>query len=270
MIASEPWKGFLEPFCLFGNLYFVGSIPASTHIIDTGEGLIMLDCGYQESLYMVLENMRRVGLDPMDLKYLVLTHVHIDHAGAAEALRRLTGCKIFLGERDREYVNGTLDLTYATEFHMRFINFEPDVLLHDGDVISLGNTSIRCVATPGHTPGAMSFFFDVSDGKQTYRAGLHGGMGINTLSKKFLDKYNLPYSYREEFVASMKRLAEEDVDIFLGNHAEHNHTPERAEEIKNGNALAFVHPEEWKPYALWCIENFENMLKREAETTERK
>ena len=265
-MKKMPWEGSFDPLQIFGNLYFVGTTPASVHIIDTGEGLIMLDSGYQHSLYLVIDNMYRIGLDPHDIKYLLLTHGHIDHFGAARAIRELTGAKIALGREDREYANGTLDLSYARELDMEFAEvFEPDILLLDGDEITLGTTTVRAVATPGHTPGAMSYFFNVTDGDVTYTAGLHGGMGINTLCREFLDKYSLPYSLRDDFVRSMKRLGEERVDIFLGNHMQHNNTEGKARLVNEGNALAFVNPEEWGKYSLWCIENLNNMLAREAE-----
>ena len=261
---KKPWEGSFDPLRIFGNLYFVGTPPASVHIVDTGEGLIMLDTGYQQSLYMVIDNIYRVGLDPHDIKYILLTHGHIDHMGAAKALRELTGAKIALGKEDRDYANGTLDLSYAKELDMEFCEtFEPDILLSDGDDISLGNTTVRAVATPGHTPGAMSYFFNVSDGKNTFISGLHGGMGINTLCKEFLEKYDLPYTLREDFVRSMLRLNEEHVDIFLGNHMQHNHTERKAELVRSGNRLAFVDPSEWQAYNLWCIKNLENMIKKE-------
>ena len=141
--------------------------------------------------------------------------------------------------------------------------FEPDILWTDGDEMTIGNTTVRCVATPGHTPGALSYFFDVTDGTETYRAGLHGGMGINTLSADFLNQYELPFSLRDDFKNSMLRLNEEKVDIFLGNHMQHNHTLQKANMIKNGNRHAFINPNEWQPYNLWCIENLENMVKSE-------
>lgn len=260
------WNGYFKPTKIFGNLYFVGTEPASTHIIDTGEGLIMLDSGYFESLYMVMHNMHLMGLDPRNLKYIVHTHGHIDHFGATRALVELTGAKTFLGRADREYANGCLDLSYAKELGMDFVGkFEPDVLVDDGDIIELGNVKIRAVATPGHTPGAMSYFFDVTDGKEVYRAGLHGGMGINTLSREFLDKYSLPYSLRDDFVRSMKRLNEERVDIFLGNHMQHNNTKKKAEMLTKGDKYAFINPEEWKKYNLWCIENLNKMIEKENE-----
>ena len=258
------WDGYVKPFRIFGNLYFVGTEPASTHLIDTGDGLILLDTGYQHSLYLVLNNIWELGFSPYDIKYLVHTHGHIDHMGATRALVELTGAKTFIGAPDCDYVNGKLPLTYAAELNMDFQEaFEPDVLLNDGDRISLGDTEIFCVATPGHTPGAISYFFDVTDGKETFRAGLHGGMGINTLSAEFLNKYRLPFSLRDDFCNSMLRLNKENVDIFLGNHMQHNNTLGKYKELLNGNRKAFIDPNEWKPYNLWCIENLKNMIREE-------
>ena len=122
---------------------------------------------------------------------------------------------------------------------------------------------MQCVATPGHTKGAMSFLFDMTDGKTTYRVGLHGGMGINTLSTQYLNQYGLPYSLRDDFRTAMQRLSEIPVDIFLGNHAEHNRTAEKILKVQNGELNAFVEPSEWKPYALWCIKNLNQMVQSE-------
>lgn len=262
---SNKWEGSFEPVRIFKNLYFVGTIPASTHIIDTGDGLIMLDAGYLEAKDEIISNMEKLGLSVNDIKYILLTHGHIDHAGAARYFREMTGAKIAIGAADREYVNGENDLTYAREYEMTFDFFEPDILLSDGDEITLGGTTVRAVATPGHTPGAMSYFFELTDGKSTYTVALHGGMGINTLSREYLDRYSLPHSYREDFVRAMKRLAGERVDIFLGNHMQHNKTGEKADRVCAGDEYAFVNPEEWSPYCLWCIENLNNMIEREKE-----
>ena len=260
---KQPWKGYVTPFKMWGNLYFVGTEPASVHIIDTGEGLIMLDTGYQQSLYLVIHNMHLLGLKPENIKYIVLTHGHIDHMGGARSLKELTGAQIVLGRADREYANGEKDLSFAKELGMEFNEtFEPDILLDDGDKISLGNTEITAVATPGHTPGAMSYFFRVYDGKRVMRAGLHGGMGINTLSDEFLSRYNLPFSLREDFQNSMKRLNKEQVDIFLGNHMQHNDTLGKYERLKNGETDAFINPFEWVSYNEWCIENLKNVEKK--------
>lgn len=264
MGSAQPWQGYMPPFRIWGNLYFVGTQPASTHIIDTGEGLIMLDSGYQHSLYLVLQNMHVLGLDPMDLKYIVHTHGHIDHCGATRALVEMTGARTFLGAPDRDYVNGTLPLSWAKELDLQLETFEPDVLLQDGDVISLGNTVIKAVATPGHTPGAMSYLFDVTCGDRTLTAGLHGGAGMNSMKKEFLDRYGLSYDCRKNFLASMDRLKTLKVDIYLGNHVEQNQTAEKYQQLLQGNEDAFVDPAGWSSFAEKRKDSLRELIEQEA------
>ena len=172
----RPWEGYMEPFRIFGNLYFVGTKFVSSHIIDTGDGLILIDAQYPLSVYLLTEGMRKLGLDPHDIKYVLLSHGHYDHLGGAKAIAELSGAKTVLGRADRTYANGEEDLTWAKELGYQYFEaFEPDILIDDGYVLELGNTKVRCVHTPGHTPGVMSFFFDVTDGETTYTAGMFGG-----------------------------------------------------------------------------------------------
>ena len=263
MLPTKPWEGYIPPFRVWGNLYFVGTEPASTHIIDTGDGLIMLDSGYQHSLYLVLHNMYTLGLNPMDLKAIVHTHGHVDHCGATKALVEMTGAKTFLGAPDQDYVNGQLNLSWAKELGVHMEPFEPDVLLYDGDCISLGDTFIEAVATPGHTPGAMSYLFDITDNDKTLTAGLHGGAGINSMTKEFLDRYNLSYDCRTDFIASMDRLKKLKVDIFLGNHAYQNQTVQKSQALQAGNTDAFIDPNEWALFAKKCRDNLYAQIEKE-------
>lgn len=263
MGSAQPWVGYMPPFKMIGNLFFVGTEPASTHIIDTGSGLIMLDSGYQHSLYLVLHNMHTLGLDPMKIKYIVHTHGHIDHCGATRALVEMTGAKTFLGAPDRDYVNGKLDLSWAKELGVHLETFEPDVLVHDGDEITLGNTILKAVATPGHTPGAMSYLFNVECGSRILTAGLHGGAGLNTLQRDFLDRYGLPASCRMDYISSMERLKELDVDIFLGNHAGQSGTQWKYQQLLAGNENAFIDPTGWTAFAEDCKKRVVALIEHE-------
>lgn len=263
MGSTQPWKGYMQPFKVWGNLYFVGTMHASTHIIDTGDGLIMLDSGYQHSLYLVLHNLYVLGLDPMNIKYIVHTHGHVDHCGATKALVELTGGKTFLGALDRDYVNGKLDLSWAKELGVHLETFEPDVLLHDGDIIALGNTVIKAIATPGHTPGAMSYIFNVHENGKILTAGLHGGAGTNSMTRKFLDHYHLSYDCRTDFFASMDRLKTFRVDIFLGNHANQSKTSEKYQQLLGGDPDAFVDPTGWGEFAETAKKQLQKVIEEE-------
>lgn len=260
-----PWKGFVEPFKIFGNLYFVGTVPASTHLIDTGAGLILIDPGYPQSLYLVVRNIAKLGFSVDDVKYIVCTHGHYDHIGAVRALVELTGAKTFLGKEDASYADGTEDLTAATEIGTKYYEqFTPDVLLSDGDWIRLGNTAILCRSAPGHTPGTMAFFFDVTDGKKTYRAAMHGGVGMNSMKKQWLDKYGLSTDTRDKFIPAIDNLFDEPVDIVLGNHVKQNNTIEKGRQIRE-DFNPFIDSSEWKKFLTETKEKYYQMLEEERE-----
>ncbi len=241
------WEGNTAPGRIFGNLYFVGTKPASTHVIKTEEGLIVIDPGYPEAIDTVLANMRSVGLDPMQTRIILCSHGHYDHAGAVLALRNMTGAKTYIGKGDLDMVEKGIR-TWAEELGTEYNEaFTPNVLLEDGDHVTLGSTDILCLSTPGHTEGTFSFFFDVSDGEETFRAGMHGGVGCNTLYGNYIKENGLE-GMREKFLAGLERLKGERVEIFLGNHVHNNNTVEKLAKVAAGDKKAFVTPEEWIPF----------------------
>ena len=257
----KPWEGYIEPFNIFGNLYFVGTTFVSSHIIKTTDGIVLLDSGYPLCTYITLENIRKVGLDPYDIKYIIHSHGHYDHIGGTRAIVELTGAKTLIGRADRDYVNGTLDLTWAKELGYQYYEaFEPDILLDDGDVFTVGDTSFRFVSTPGHTPGVMSVFFNVTDGASVYTAAMFGGAGMNSLKLAFLDKYGLPRSLRDNFPLSLDKVYEEDVDIAIGNHPGDVDTVGKSMAIKRGEGNPFIDKTAWKRRIDYIRNQYNDMI----------
>lgn len=266
MNIENIWSERVAPFRIFGNLYFVGTFSASTHLLDTGAGLIIIDSGYPQTLYLTLQSIYELGFDAKDIKYIVHSHGHYDHLGATRALVELFHCRTFLGEEDVPFATGEIDRTWASELGFKFYEtFTPDVALQDNSVISLGKTAIHCVATPGHTPGCMSFFFDISDGKETFRAAMHGGVGMNSMSRQEFEKYGVSADIRDEFRKGLDRLRKEKVEIVLGNHAGNNDTFDKGELIKTGKAKnPFYAPQEWIPFLDQCEKNLNKLIAKEA------
>ncbi len=262
------WEGSVAPGRIFGNLYFVGTRPASTHVIETEEGLIVLDPGYPEALEEILANMRALGLDPMQTRIILCSHGHYDHAGAVLALKNLTGAKTYVGRGDLDMVEKGIR-TWTEELGTEYNeHFTPDVLLQDGDHVRLGSTDILCLETPGHTEGTLSFFFDVTDGKRVFRAGMHGGVGINTLNGGYLKQSGLSIDMREKYLASIERVKRERVELFLGNHCGNNDTVGKLEKVRAGDLLAFVCPEEWIPFLEGKAAQLRDLIEKEARMAE--
>jgi len=252
------WDDYIKPAKLFGNLYFIGIRAVCTHLIDTGDGLIIIDPGYSESLYIIINNIWELGFRPADIKYIVVSHAHHDHMDSVSELAAMTGAKTFIGKDDLPLLTGEM-------FQYPINPFEPDVLLEDGDVIALGNTEIRCVATPGHTDGTMSFFFDVTDGAVSYREGMFGGAGTNTLTREFLKEHNLPFENRQKFVDSIHKIKKEKVELFLGNHLTDNHTREKLAELGKSTVNPFIanSREEWESFLNKRLLHLRQMIEQE-------
>lgn len=225
---KEYWKYRIPPFRLSDELYHVGTHNGPTYLLDTCEGIVLIDTGYPQTLYLVLENIRALGFDPYSIKHIIHSHGHIDHMGGTRALVELTGARTYIGRGDEDAAAGRNELNAAKEVDCVYEEpFEPDVIISDGDVLSFGETEIRFVSTPGHTIGTMSMFFDVHVGGKAYKAGMFGGAGLNTLTDEYLEKYGLSYDMREMYLESIEKLLKEKVEFHIGNHLGDNGSPEK-------------------------------------------
>ncbi len=256
----------IPPFKMTDNIYFVGIECASSHIIDTGDGLILIDTGYPEMAKAVKENIESFGFNVSDVKYIIHSHAHIDHAGATkELLSYMKNAKTYIGIGDEDTLAGKNELSWSNEYNYDWnsYKFTADNIMNDGDIIKLGNTEIRCVHTPGHTEGTFSFIFNTGVNGKPYTAAMQGGAGLNTLTKAYLDKYDLKYTMRKKYYDSMEKLKEYKVDIFVGNHTWNNNTGAKAK-LLGDDANPFIAPCEWCDYLNKKQTELEALIYRES------
>jgi len=260
-METHPQRHRAEPCHIIGNIYFAGDDNVGVHIFDTGEWLLLIDTAFPQTQAFLINSIWELGFKPKDIKAILHTHAHIDHIGTTNILVALSGAKTYLSETDAKMMREHPEMTYCDVMY----HFEPDVLLNEGDIVTLGNTAIRVVATPGHTAGTLSFFGNVrdNDGKE-YTFGMHGGAGINTLTKEYIEKYNLPEA-RESYVQTLRKLMNKKVDITLGNHTAQNRTLEkRAEILKNPEGPnPFIDPSEWRLFLERLLKRYDKMLSDE-------
>ena len=135
---------YIEPFQIFGNLYYVGDTWVCVHIVDTGAGLLMLDAGNCGNTALLIESIWEMGFRPEDVKWIILSHGHADHFGAVGFFRRMYGTKIYMGEPDvRMFENNPEQSVIQATGNVMESLFEVDYEIKDGDVLTFGNTTIR-------------------------------------------------------------------------------------------------------------------------------
>lgn len=243
------------------NIYFAGSSRVSVHIIKTEEGLVMLDTGYPDMYEQILTSMNELDLDPKDICAIFHTHGHIDHFGCTLEFKELSGAKTYISRIDNDIVNGKYNLSWADELgYEKLPFFDCDVLIEDNDTFTFGSTTIRCVLTPGHTDGVLSFIITTGEGENKFVAAMHGGVGFNTLKTDFLNKYNLSFDCRDIFVEGLHKVSKEQVDIVLGNHPGQNKTTEKLEKVLAGESI--IDKSEWNKFLEETEKSLINSIKK--------
>jgi metallo-beta-lactamase class B len=244
---------YVEPFRMFGNLYYVGDDWVCAHIVDTGDGLLLFDAGNcgNGATAMLIQAIWEAGFNPRDVKWLVLSHGHVDHIGAANFFRRMFGTKLYLGAPDAKMFRERPEFSMIQDSSDCLDElFEPDVEIHDGEVIQFGNTQVQFYLVPGHTEGVIACFFNVNDGNDIKRVGYFGGFGFNTLQKDFLIEFGDPeMKMRDAYLASIEKVRDEAVDIFMPNHTVNvDLMNKRKYMIEHPGENPFVDSTAWKKY----------------------
>ncbi len=244
-------RRYVKPFRMWGNVHYVGDSWVCCHLVDTGDGLLLIDTGNTGATAMLIEAIWEAGFRPADIRWVILSHGHVDHIGGAAFLREMFGCKLYLGEPDAEMFRDHPERTYLQDsFSYADQIFTPDCVIRDGDVLTFGGTTVHCRLVPGHTAGCVALFFDATDGKTVRRAGYYGGFGFNTLTRDYLTEIGDPQlTMRQTYLQSLAKVRDEKVELFLGNHTVNNRVLEKRErQLAHPEEEPFLDPTEWGRY----------------------
>ena len=237
----------IAPFKLFDNLYYVGPGFVSAWLIPTSAGIIMIDTAQEPYVDHVVDSIKKSGFDIKDIKYIVLSHGHLDHFGGAARIAELSGARVAALDEDWKMME-----QFATRPGKN--DARPDVapkrdmVLKEGDTLTLGNETLKFYKHPGHTPGSLSAEFTVYDNGTPHKAFLFGGPGPRN-----------GVTGGQQFVESMNRIAQiPDIEVAVNVHSWLTSYPypnggilERAIKLKArkpGEPNVFVDPESWKQW----------------------
>ena len=249
---DDPEAQYIRPFQVFDNLHYVGIQWVSAWILETSDGLILFDSLYGPHVEVLLKNIEDAGFDPKDIKYILVSHAHFDHSGGAEALKKITGARVGMVENDWKAIEADPQPQYTDTKP-----FARDLVIQDGDTITLGDTTIACYATPGHTTGVLSMAFTVYDNGKPHKAFSFGGVGLNFSGVERTEMY----------IQSVKRLqAMQGIEVNIPNHAAMGQIFQRNEELKNrktGEPHPFVDEEGFGDWLDELMVNVEKKLEQE-------
>ena len=210
--ARETW--YAPPARVFDNLYFVGGAVHSAWALTTTDGIILIDTIYPyNSEELVVGGLQKLGLDPKNIKYVIVSHAHGDHIGGAEMLQTRYGARVVMGAPDWDAV---------AKYPNRYKTMAPkrDIVATDGMKITLGGATVNIWLTPGHTPGTLSYTFNVLDRGRPVSVAYSGGTAFNFVN-------NTPdpgirnfqtYIDSQKYMAS--KAAAAGATVLLANHSE--------------------------------------------------
>ncbi|MCD8021176.1 MAG: MBL fold metallo-hydrolase [Clostridiales bacterium] len=221
-LAYKPWTLAIEPFQVAPQTWYVaGQTWVGCYLIDTGDGLILIDTAIPESLYLLIDSIYKLGFKPSDIKKILISHAHFDHCGAARAMKELTGAELYMSKEDTEFLEKCPEETLVLDKDSHPQMFTVDRYYSDDEPITQGNVTIRSMLTPGHTIGCTSFFWTVKNPVtgEKYEVAMHGGVGSNTMNDAYYatSKYLTP-DLRDRFLADAEEVKKIHVDIALPSH----------------------------------------------------
>lgn len=227
------WTRPVAPVRLVGGIDYVGTQGLSAYLIRTRAGAILIDATMEENVPAIERNIRAMGVRLRDVKLILVSHAHFDHAAGLAAIRRDTGAKVVAGAGDAEALETGVPPGETSYGVIRFPPVPVARRVRDGDRVTLGGVTLRAVATPGHTPGCTTW---------TMRTAQNGRAldvvfpcSVSVAGNKLFGNARYP-AIAQDYRASLARLAALNADVVLPAH------PEVADVLARAKAGTLVAP----------------------------
>ncbi|MEJ0060629.1 MAG: subclass B3 metallo-beta-lactamase [Terricaulis sp.] len=230
------WNDAFAPFNVMANIYYVGPAGVSSYLITTPDGHFLIDGGLPQSGPIIEANIAALGFDIRDVKFLLNTHAHYDHAGGLARLQHDSGAVMAASAPDRAPLEAGR-IPYGPSADIAFPPVRVERVIADGDTLTLGGVTLTAVMTPGHTEGCTSWMMDIAgpDGAR-HRAFFHCSATVGGQSVE-------PPSYPgmvEAYRATFARIRTLEADMLLANHGAFFDLAAKRARLAAGDANAFV------------------------------
>ena len=262
-MGDAAWTTPFPPFRIAGNLYYVGSKDLAAYLVATPQGLILINANLPSSPPLIEKSVRALGFHFGDIKILLISHAHYDHCGGAAQILKLTGAKYEVMAPDVPVVEsgGRDDFQYAADKSMHFPPAHVGRVLHDGDTVTLGGTTLTAHLTAGHTKGTTTWTLEEPQDGRRMQVVIVGSPNVNP-GYKLVGNQAYP-QIASDYERGFAVLRSLPCDIFLGAHGGYFGMVEKYSRWKTGDKQAFVDPAGYKAYVAERGQAFEAELHRQ-------
>jgi metallo-beta-lactamase class B len=216
--TTAEWEKAYQPFRIAGNLYYVGTYDLGCYLITTSQGNILINTGLAASLPQIKNNIEELGFKFSDTKIVLTTQAHYDHVGAMAAIKKQTGAKLMVDEKEADvFATGGASDYELSIYGTSFEPVTPDRLLHNNDTISLGGMQLVLLHHPGHTKGSCSYLFTVKDEQRLWKV-LIANMPTIVTDKPFPAITAYP-DIEKDYVYTFDAMKNISFDIWVASHA---------------------------------------------------
>ncbi|MDB5388750.1 MAG: hypothetical protein JWM11_4396 [Planctomycetaceae bacterium] len=228
-----------------GNVYYVGSKGLASYLIETSEGHLLINSGFEETVPLIRASVESLGFKMRDIKYLLASHAHADHVAGHALMKELTGARVCVMRGDDKVISsgGVGQYHYPDD---RWKPCEVDQVLEPGDLIKLGGISLEARKTPGHTRGCTTWSWSVADGDKQLRVVVIGSPNVNP-GYQLVGNQEYP-EIAADFTETFKVLKAIPCDIFLGAHGEYYGMIAKYDRLKTSKTNPFIDPEGYRDY----------------------
>jgi metallo-beta-lactamase class B len=259
--TRRAWNRPVKPFRLVGNIYYVGVAGVTSFLITTPQGHLLLDSGLAETVPLIQDSVKKLGFRLEDIKILINSHAHFDHAGGLAQLKRLTGAKLMISEADAELISkgGRGDFQWGDK-----LSFEParvDRILHDKDEVKLGGVTMVARITPGHTKGCTTWTMKVREGGRELDVVFVGSTTIP--GYKLVNNPQYP-NIAADYAYTFALLRSLNCDVFLAPHGSFFSLNEkRLLQEKGAKINPFIDPQGYKDFIARTENAYHKQLQEE-------
>ncbi len=252
----------VAPYHILGNLYYVGASDVTSFLIVTDRGLIVLDGGFVETAPQIRDNIARLGFKLRDVRILLNSHAHYDHAGGLAQLAAWTGARLLASAGDAPLLAAGGRGDASTGKLPLFPPIKAARVVGDGEAVTLGGTTVVAHLTPGHTPGCTTWTTRIRDSGRTYDVVFVCSTSVLP-DYRLLDHPTYP-GIAADYERSFKALAALPCDVFLGSHASFYDGTAKADRLRAGaRPNPFVDPGGYRAYVAAAEAAFRKRLEAE-------